>query len=172
MRAQLHVASQPSHAEEPESDLPTKPIPSSMAKADDVSEPRSRRMLLLERTMYRDGCAPFISLFTLRLRGELSEPRLRQALARVQNKHPLMRCGVEEAVDGSRFVLRNRSAPVPLRVVERNRDTDWEDEARREWLMPFGRGSDPLVRLVWLRGRGVMNSFSLAITASATARPE
>jgi hypothetical protein len=112
-------------------------------------------MLLLERTMYRDGLAPFTSLFSLRLRGELREPRLHHALAQMQARHPLLRCVVEDAGDGPRFVLSSRPAPVPLRIVERKTDQDWESEARREWVMPFGCNQDPLVRLVWLRGNGV-----------------
>jgi len=120
----------------------------------------SRPLLLLERTMYRDGSTPFTSVFTVQLRGEISEPRLRQALAQVQTKHPLLRCVVEEAAGGPRFVLHSRPAPIPLRMVERTTDLDWEREARREWVTPFGSVRDPfsqnpLVRMVWLRGAGV-----------------
>jgi hypothetical protein len=124
----------------------------------DVAEPgeaRSRPMLLLERTMYRDGLAPFASLFTVRLRGEMSEPRLRLALAQMQARHPLLRCVVEESENGPRFVLRRQPAPVPLRIVERNTGSVWENEARREWVTPFGLTRSPLVRAVWLRGNGV-----------------
>lgn len=128
----------------------------------DLNALRSRRLLLLERTMYRDGSTPFTSLFTLRLRGHLSEARLRQALAHVQAKHPLLRCVVEEAEDGPHFVLRGRPAAIPLRILERSSTVAWETEARREWLTPFGRTSDPLVRLVWLRGDGTHELMLIA----------
>jgi Condensation domain len=120
------------------------------------SEARSRKLLLLERTMYREGCTPFTSVFTIRLRGTLSEPRLRHALAQIQAKHPLLRCVVEGGTDGPSFVLRDRPAPIPLRIVERETGNDWDSEVRREWVTPFRAGPendrDPLVRMVWLRG--------------------
>ena len=113
---------------------------------------RSRPLLLLERTMYRDRHTPFASIFTIKLQGDLNELRLRQALARVQAKHPLLRCVVEDAVPGPRFVLSDRPAAIPLRITERNGDSDWQTEVRREWVTPFHGAHEPLVRLVWLRG--------------------
>jgi hypothetical protein len=123
--------------------------------AADLNEVQSRRLLLLERTMYRDGLTPFASVLTVRVRGDLNELRLREALTQMQAKHPLLRCRVEEAADGPRFVRCSKAAPLPLRIVERSNARDWEREARREWVMPFGSTQDPLARLVWLRGDGV-----------------
>jgi hypothetical protein len=118
---------------------------------------RSRRLLLLERTMYREGRTPFTSVFTIQLFGRLQEGRLREALVRLQGKHPLLRCVIEDGVDseGPRFVLQDRPAPIPLRVVERKNDDHWQTEVRREWVAPFDASRDPLVRLVWLRGSEV-----------------
>jgi hypothetical protein len=116
-------------------------------------EERSRRLLLLERTMYRDGLTPFTSVFTVSLRGDLNELGLRQALAQMQAMHPLLRCRVEVAADGPQFVEHREPAPVPLRIVERDSALDWEREARREWVTPFGSTQDPLLRGVWLRGK-------------------
>ncbi len=118
---------------------------------------RSRRLLLLERTMYRDGRTPFASVFSMQLLGRLEEGRLLQALSRLQAKHPLLRCVIEDGADsdGPRFVLQDRPAPIPLRIVERKHDDDWQTEVRREWVAPFDAGRDPLVRLVWLRASEV-----------------
>src|ERR1700722_8825967 len=60
---------------------------------------RSRRLLLLERTMYREGRTPFTSVFSIQLLGRLEEGRLRMALARLQAKHPLLRCVIEDVAD-------------------------------------------------------------------------
>jgi hypothetical protein len=118
---------------------------------------RSRRLLLLERTMYRDGRTPFASVFSMQLLGRLEEGRLLQALSRLQAKHPLLRCVIEDGADseGPRFVLQDHPAPIPLRIVERKHDDDWQTEVRREWVAPFDAGRDPLVRLVWLRASEV-----------------
>jgi hypothetical protein len=117
----------------------------------------SRRLLLLERTMYREGRTPFASVFSIKLLGRLEEGRLREALARVQAKHPLLRCVIEDGAgsEGPRFVLQHRPAPIPLRKVERKHDDDWETEVRREWVTPFDASRDALVRMAWLQGNEV-----------------
>jgi len=119
------------------------------------SSRRSRPLLLLERTMYREGCTPFTGVFTVKLLGALKEGRLRQALAHIQAKHPLLRCVIEDVDGRPHFVLQDRPTPIPLRIVERSGEDDWQTEARREWVKPFATRHEPLVRLVWLRADGV-----------------
>jgi hypothetical protein len=116
---------------------------------------RSRRLLLLERTMYREGRTPFTSVFSIQLLGRLEEDLLKQALTCLQVKHPLLRCVIEAGSEGPRFVLQERAAPIPLRIVERKNDDHWQTEVRREWVAPFDASRDPLVRLVWLRANEV-----------------
>jgi Condensation domain len=113
---------------------------------------RSRPLLLLERTMYREGRTPFTSVFTIKLLGTLDENHLRWALRTLQARHPLLRC-VVESVDGRpHFVAQGSTAPIPLRIVERTGEDDWQNQVRREWTVPFGLGRQPLARFVWLRG--------------------
>jgi hypothetical protein len=113
---------------------------------------RSRLLLLLERTMYREGRTPFTSVFTIKLLGTLNEEQLRRALRTLQAKHPLLRC-VVECLDGRpHFALQDRPAPIPLRIVERRGEDDWQNHVRREWTVPFCAGRGPMARFVWLRG--------------------
>lgn len=121
---------------------------------------RSRPLLLLERTMYREGRTPFTTIFTVQIAGALTEERLRVALARVQAKHPLLRCVIEDTGGDPRFVLLDRPAPIPLRIVERTGEDDWQTEVRREWVAPFDASREPLVRVVWLRA-GEVNELVL-----------
>ncbi len=116
---------------------------------------RSRPLLLLERTMYREGLTPFTSVFPIQVTGELDESRLRQALACVQARHPLLRCVIEEVARAPRFMLLDRAAPIPLHIVERSAEDDWQTVVLREWVAPFDAGREPLVRVVWVRGHGV-----------------
>src|SRR5260370_39125292 len=104
--------------------------------------------------MYREGRTPFTSVSCMQLLGRLEEGRRRQALARLEAKHPLLRCVIEDGADseGPRFVLQDRPAPIPLRIVERKHDDDWQTEVRREWVAPFDASRDPLERLVGLGG--------------------
>lgn len=122
---------------------------------------RARPLLLPERTMYRDGRTPFTSVFPVKLLGEIDESRLRHALARVQKKHPLLRCVIKEIVRRPYFVLQDEPAPISLRIVEREGENDWQAEVQKEWVAPFDATLEPLVRLVWLRG-GKVNEFILA----------
>lgn len=124
---------------------------SAVENAPAISRRRSRPLLLPERTMYREGRTPFTSVFPIKLLGELDEEKIKQALARVQTKHPLLRCVVEDGIDGPHFVLQERPAPIPLRIVERRGEDDWQTEVHREWVAPFDASREPLVRLVWLR---------------------
>ena len=122
---------------------------------------RARPLLLPERTMYRDGRTPFTSVFPVKLLGEIDEIRLRHALARVQKKHPLLRCVINDTAGRPWFVLRDEPAPISLRIVERGGENDWQTEVRKEWVAPFDASLEPLVRLVWLRGEKV-HEFILA----------
>lgn len=116
---------------------------------------RARPLLLPERTMYRDGRTPFTSVFPIKLLGEIDESRLREALARVQKKHPLLRCVINVTDGRPCFVLQEEPAPISLRIVERGGRDDWQTEVRKEWVAPFDASLEPLVRLVWLRGEDV-----------------
>ena len=113
---------------------------------------RSRPLLLLERTMYREGRTPFTSVFTIKLIGTLNEEQLRQALVTLQSRHPLLRCVVQYVDGRPHFVLQDSPAPIPLRIADRRSEDDWQNQVRREWTVPFGLGPDPLARFVWLRG--------------------
>jgi hypothetical protein len=123
----------------------------------DLTRGRSRPLLLMERTMYRDGHTPFASVFPIKLTGHLDECLLRDALLRLQHKHPLLRCVVNDSPDRPRFVLRDNPAPIPLRIVDRLSEDEWEDEVLREWTTPFNGAAGALIRLVWLRGSGIHN---------------
>ncbi|WP_237054040.1 condensation domain-containing protein [Marilutibacter chinensis] len=113
-------------------------------------------MTLFERGMYLGGRTPVAIVFPARIRGRLREERLRDALARVQARHPLLRCRVVPGDGGGRddrpwFQLQERPAPVPLRIVERTGDEHWRHESRNEWKQPFDADL-PLIRVTWLRG--------------------
>jgi hypothetical protein len=111
--------------------------------------------------MYRDGRTPFTSIFPVKLLGEIDEFRLRHALGRVQKKHPLLRCVINDIAGRPCFVLQDKPAPISLRIVERGGENDWQTEVRKEWVAPFDATLEPLVRLVWLRGEKV-HEFILA----------
>ena len=86
-----------------------------------------------------------------RVRGAISVQQLTDALAWVQHRHPLL--GVRIATEDSqqpRFV--SEGVPhIPLRVVKRQGDEHWCQEAEAELSLPFLGSKGPLLRVVFLQ---------------------
>lgn len=83
-----------------------------------------------------------------RLDGNVPVDRLRAALSRVQRKHPALRALIREERDGLYYDAD--SAPeVPLRIVPRVADDDYQRECKTELMTDFASGK-PQLRAVWL----------------------
>lgn len=89
-------------------------------------------------------------VYAVRLEGGIDETRLREALARVQRKHPALRATMQARRGGLHYV-EDSAGPIPLRVLDRNGDDDCRRESVDEAETPFAHGQ-PQLRLVWLRG--------------------
>lgn len=102
--------------------------------------------------MYGDGQTPLNSAFVAKIRGAVRPERLRHALAAIQARHPLLQAGVVPDKKGlPHFVRNGQVAPIPVRVVERQQEDDWQRESAAEWSAPFDMRSGPLCRVVWIR---------------------
>lgn len=102
--------------------------------------------------MYGDGNTPLNSAFTARIRGDIQLHNLHHALAKVQAKHPLLSAGVAPGKKGlPHFVSSEHITPIPVRIVERLEDDDWQRESATEWATPFDMRNGPLCRVVWVR---------------------
>ncbi len=94
-----------------------------------------------------DLAHPFHFALTAQIKGRFSVHQLQQALTLVQQRHPLLR--VRIALDEAEqpwFV--EDSASIPLRVVQRQSEQDWQREVEREIETPFVWSQAPLVRVV------------------------
>ena len=111
-----------------------------------------RKMMLCERVMYVDRDSTFTIVQAARVRGALDERRLRDALDRVQRKHPMLRCSVEDG-DPPTMVLEDAPQPIPLRIAERVDDEEWQRQSHIERETRFDTTRAPLMRLTWVRGR-------------------
>ena len=114
-----------------------------------------RKLLFFERLMYVDGQTPVNCLMTARLRGSLSHEALRQALDKVQARHPLLRATVDDRGKHPCFVFSSTPRRIPMRIVERCSDEDWRAEVAAEWKTPFRMDSEPMLRLVWVRSEEI-----------------
>lgn len=110
-----------------------------------------RKMMLCERVMYVDRDSTFTIVQAARVRGALDPQRLRLALDKIQRKHPMLRCSIEDG-DPPTVMLEEHPAPIPLRVVERVDAEEWQRQSHIERETRFDAARAPLMRLTWVRG--------------------
>src|SRR3954471_20647931 len=98
------------------------------------NEHMNRQLLFLERILYGDGTTPFNIVFVVKIAGTISYGNLRNALNKVQAKHPLLRSGIRS--DNSKipyFFLNEKVPDIPIRIFERKRDDDWITASKAAW---------------------------------------
>lgn len=111
-----------------------------------------RPLAMFERAMYLDGGFYVNVMVTAGIRGRLDEYRLRQALDRVQAKHPVLRCLIVQKESRPWFVEQEQPAQIPLKIFERKNDQHWFEVSTQESLQRFDGSCEPLAKLIWLRG--------------------
>ena len=111
-----------------------------------------RPLAMFERAMYVDPRFHVNVMVTARIYGRIQERRMTEALAQVQAKHAILRCRVTWEDGRPYFVMEDKPAPVPLRIMARQTDEDWFEVSTQESLQRFDGGCQPLARMVWLQG--------------------
>jgi hypothetical protein len=100
-------------------------------------------------------CANIIGKFTIE--------QLRQSLDRVQQQHPLLRTCIAITPTGRpKFV--EQSAEIPVRVVAKVDDLQWQQEPAIELSQSFNWAIAPLVRVVLLHSAEHPESSELIVT--------
>jgi hypothetical protein len=110
----------------------------------------TRKLILGERVMYADGASPVNCVFTVSVRGEVKEEKLRFALNTVQAKHPLLQARIVWK-RGRPYFEGGNVGKIPVRVLERRSGDDWQKVTEEEWGLSFEAGKGPLARMVWVR---------------------
>ncbi|ASK30028.1 hypothetical protein CEY12_07855 [Chryseobacterium sp. T16E-39] len=115
-----------------------------------------RRLLFGERMLLGDGTEPFNAVIAFRLRGDFKEEDIRHALNRIQEKHPWLRALItRDEKNLPWFEVPQQAVPIPVRIVTRKGEDDWQEESRKEWQTIFDHENLPLIRFVWIRGEGI-----------------
>lgn len=115
-----------------------------------------RNLLFLERVLFGDGSEPFHGVYALKINGQLNQGQLRAALARLQEKYAMLRTAIGIDATGLPFFHTPPSRPdIPLRIVERADDDDWNRETVRELGTSFDIKNGPLLRITWIRSAEV-----------------
>ncbi|WP_228434731.1 condensation domain-containing protein [Chryseobacterium defluvii] len=103
-----------------------------------------------------DGTEPFNAVIPFRLRGTFKEEQIQHALGQIQAKHPWLSALITyDDQNIPWFEVPEPSLPVPVRLVPRKGEDDWQEESKKEWHTIFNYGELPLIRFVWIRGEEV-----------------
>jgi hypothetical protein len=86
--------------------------------------------------------------------GKTTPTDWRRALASVQRRHPLLSAYIEADPSGVPRFRRSPSAPIPLRAITGEPESDWHRVLAEELVTPFDFGHAPLVRAVLIQGDG------------------
>ncbi|BAV04116.1 condensation domain protein [Filimonas lacunae] len=106
--------------------------------------------------MYVDAGTPVNCVFAASVTGEIDLGVLQYALDKIQAKHPLLRACIEEDSQGQpHFVWKEDMDAIPVRIVQRQSDSEWKQVYQEEWKKPFVLQRAPLARVVWMKGEGV-----------------
>ena len=90
------------------------------------------------------------------IKGTIQESDLHASLLKIQARHPLLSNNVWEDEAGiPYFVEQDPIQRIPVRIVDRLTDNDWERESITECLTPFDPKKKPLIRLVWLKSESI-----------------
>lgn len=113
-----------------------------------------RKLFFLERIIYGDGNSAFNAVVPVRIKGSFPVENLTYALERLQDKHPFLKASVQ--VDEERIpwfiVDEDTNNEIPVRIITRKTDRDWEAEVPNEWSTGFDMKKGPLMRVVWIKG--------------------
>lgn len=115
-----------------------------------------RKLLFGERMLLGDGTEPFNAVIPFRLRGVFSEEDIKYALSRLQEKHPWLRALIQyDEKNTPWFQVPELSVSIPIRLVNRKSEDDWQEESKQEWHSTFDFQTKPLIRFVWIKGEEV-----------------
>lgn len=119
-----------------------------------------RKLLFGERMILGDGTEAFNGIIPFRLRGTFKLEEIQRALALLQNKHPWLKAHVTHDEENLPwFEVPQKVVPIPIRIVIRQGEDDWQKESMKEWYMPFDHEKFPLIRFVWIKGEEVSDMF-------------
>ncbi len=95
---------------------------------------------------------PINFALTARIRGAFTAEQLRQALEKLQIKHPRLAMRTEKQSDGNVYLVPDAGLTIPVRRLERKHADSWIEEAAAELVQNFDMRRAPPLRLVWLEG--------------------
>lgn len=112
---------------------------------------KERPLLFLERTLVGDGNHPFNGVFAIRLKGTLEKSDLTTALLKLQHRYPQLQMAIAGIHSVKPyFFIPDSIAPIGLRVKERQRDDQWQQEVLSGLKQEFNLEEGTMIQVVCL----------------------
>jgi NRPS condensation-like uncharacterized protein len=114
-----------------------------------------RETISYERVLYYIGNhAPMYFAFRLKIKGQIILEELKQALAKMQQRHPLARVRVEMTQDKKQYITDENVPPIPAKELNAAK-TDWKSLVKEELGKPFDIFKGPMIRIFLIRRKDV-----------------
>ena len=105
-----------------------------------------RRVTAAERFFARSPFA--VVTMVLRIKGNVSEEMLRRAVAKVQQRHALLRVRIETDAEHALWFTSEGVQEIPIEVVPRESEDDWVEIHAQASRLPFEFETHPAIRFV------------------------
>jgi NRPS condensation-like uncharacterized protein len=93
----------------------------------------------------------------LKLKGEISEESLRNAVDKMLFTYPLFGVRIEQ--NEARYSTTEDAAEVPVKVYKRESDSSWLEALNKEHSIPVNPSHGPLTRLILVKGPSISELF-------------
>jgi hypothetical protein len=111
-----------------------------------------RRITPVERFLTRSPFA--IVTMVARIRGSVTESMLRDAVAKVRQRHPHLRARIVEDEHGTPWLTSEGAGEIPVAVVPRESGDQWIRVVEESCQVPFEFETQPAVRFILVQSPG------------------
>jgi hypothetical protein len=116
------------------------------------SKPYERQLTPMERLFTHH---PFsIVTMVARIRGDVSEGMVRDAIARVRQRHPNLRVRIAEDENGNPWLTSEGAGEIPVETVPRESGDHWIKVVQESCQVPFEFEVRPAIRLILVQSPG------------------
>lgn len=100
--------------------------------------------------------SPFsIVTMVARIKGSVSEEMLKNAVAKVQQRHALLRVRIKEETDHTQWFISEGVQDIPTEIVPRKSETDWIKIHLEASKIPFEFDTHPAIRFILVQSLDV-----------------
>jgi len=111
-----------------------------------------RRITPIERLFTR---SPYSTVtLVARIRGEISQSDLRNAISKVQQRHTNLRVRITEDADGQPWFTTEGAGEIPVEIVPRESDDNWIRVVQESSRIPFEFETGPPIRFILVQSPG------------------